>query len=143
MSTRREAREWTVQLLFQLDLNPDDLDTVFERFWTERKADAMAREFTEGLVRGVRDNLGKIDGMLGKYAEHWDIHRMGVVDRNVIRMAIYEMLFCNDIPPVVSMNEAVDIAKYFSSAESGKFVNGILDRICKDLDRPARRAVDG
>jgi len=143
MATRRDAREWTVQLLFQLDLNPDDLDTVFERFWTERKTDAKAREFTEGLVRGVRDNLGKIDGMLGKYAEHWDIHRMGVIDRNVIRMAIYEMLFCNDIPPVVSINEAVDIAKYFSRTESGKFVNGILDRISKDLDRPARRAVDG
>lgn len=138
MSTRREAREWTVQLLFQLDLNPDDLDTAFTRFWAERKADARAREFTEALVRRVRDNLDRIDGMLKKYAEHWEINRMGVIDRNVIRMAICEMLFCNDIPPVVSINEAVDIAKYFSSTESGKFVNGILDRVSKDLDRPAR-----
>lgn len=140
MSTRRDAREWAVQLLFQLDLNPDgDLDKIFRDFWSDdRKDDAKARKFTEDLVRGVRKNLAKIDEKIRAYAEHWDIKRMGVLDRNVIRMAMYEMLYRHDIPPVVSINEAVDIAKYFSDTASGLFVNGILDRARKDLDRPAR-----
>lgn len=138
MATRRDAREWAVQLLFQLEMNPDDLDVAFRFFWNERKADGRARKFAEGLVRGVLKNLDKLDGTIKKHAEHWDIHRMGVVERNVMRMALYEMFFCNDIPPVVSINEAVDIAKYFSSNVSGKFVNGILDRARNDLNRPAR-----
>ena len=133
MATRREAREWAIQLLFQLDLNPDDLDRTLSMFWDGKKTDDKAREFAESLVRGVRENYSRIDGIIKKYAEHWDIGRMSVIDRNVLRMAIYEMLFCDDIPHVVSINEAVDIAKYFSSSESGKFVNGILDQIRKNL----------
>jgi len=133
MATRREAREWAVQILFQLDLNPGDVERVFDAFWREREADAQARAFAEELVRGIRGELKRIDGLITKYAEHWDLARMAVVDRNVMRIAIYEMLFCEDIPPVVSINEAVDIAKYFNTKESGRFVNGILDRARKDL----------
>ena len=138
MSTRREAREWALQLLFQLDVNPGEQDGAFRDFWSREKASEKARRFVEELVRGVRKNVQEIDGKIQKYTEHWDINRMGVVDRNVMRMAIYEMFFCRDIPPVVSINEAVDIAKYFSNNESGKFVNGILDRARQDLDRPGR-----
>ena len=144
MSKRRECREWVVQLLFQLDLNPPkDLAEVFEWFWADRVADGGARAFTEEIVTGVRDNSAEIDQLIAGLAEHWDINRMGVLDRNVIRMATYEMLHRSDIPPIVSINEAVDIAKYFSSRESGRFVNGILDRVRKGLNRPARKAVDG
>jgi N utilization substance protein B len=143
MSMRRECREWVVQLLFQLDLNPsNELDDVFARFWTGKPADARARAFTEDVVKGVRTQLAEIDRTIAGLAEHWDLHRMGVLDRNVIRMAVYEMLHRNDIPPVVSINEAVDIAKYFSSRESGRFVNGILDSVRRGLKRPARKAVD-
>jgi N utilization substance protein B len=138
MGTRRQAREWGIQLLFQLDLNPGEIDTVFARFWTDKTVDPVMRDFTEQLVRGVRTNLAQIDATIERYAENWHIDRMAAVDRNVMRMALYEMLFCKDIPPVVSINEAVDIAKYFSSNESGRFVNGILDRVRKDLTRPAR-----
>jgi len=139
MTTRRESREWGVQLLFQLDLNPaDNISNVFAGFWQEKQIDQSMREFTENLVLGVRKNLQAIDDTIRKYADNWHIDRMAVVDRNVMRMAIYEMLFCKDIPPVVSINEAVDIVKYFGSNESGRFVNGILDRIRKDIDRPAR-----
>jgi transcription antitermination protein NusB len=139
MATRREAREWAVQMLFQLDLNPsDNIDTAFGRFWSDKQADSDMREFMEQLVRGVRSNLKEIDATITKYAENWHMDRMAVVDRNVMRMAVYEMLFCKDIPPIVSINEAVDLAKYFASNESGRFVNGILDRIRKDIDRPAR-----
>ena len=143
MSQRRDCREWAVQLLLQLDLNPaSNLSSVFDSFWQSREANTRARTFTEEIVSGVREHLTELDERISELAEHWDLKRMGVLDRNVIRMAVYEMLYRNDIPPVVSINEAVDIAKYFSSRESGRFVNGILDRVCQELKRPARKAVD-
>ena len=139
MGERRESREWVVQLLFQLDLNPtDDLDPVFQRFWTDKEAPENARAFAERLVRGVRERVAEIDALIQAHLEHWDLARLAVTDRNVIRMAVYEMLHCMDIPPVVSINEAVDIARYFGMTESGRFVNGILDKIRQGLDRPAR-----
>jgi len=140
MSTRRDAREWAVQMLFGLDLNPQEPDKVFAPFWEDKQVDQATREFTESLVLGIRAQLERLDDIIRKVAQHWDVERMEIVDRNVIRMAVYEMLERPDIPPVVSINEAVDIAKYFSSFEAGKFVNGILDRVRKELDRPARTA---
>jgi transcription antitermination protein NusB len=142
MATRRTCREWTVQLLFQLDLNANDnLDQVFAAFWKERgrKSDARGRAFTEAMVRGVQEHRADIDAYLGQIAEHWAVTRMGAIERSVIRLAIYEMRHCDDVPPVVSINEAIDLAKYFSSSESGRFVNGILDRVRKDVKRPPRR----
>lgn len=139
MATRREAREWCTQMLFQLDLNPtENIDNAITRFWSDKQPDSAMKEFSEKLLRGVRSNMIEIDNTIQKYADNWHMDRMAAVDRNVMRMAVYEMLFCRDIPPVVSINEAVDIAKYFGSRESGRFVNGILDRIRKDIDRPAR-----
>lgn len=138
MATRRQAREWVVQVLFGLDLNPVELDTVFRCFWLEHKADRKAREFMEKTVRGVVEHREEIDRRLKQHAENWDIHRMGIIERNVMRMALYELLQCPDIPAAVSINEAVDIAKYFSNSESGRFVNGILDRARKELGRSAR-----
>jgi N utilization substance protein B len=134
MATRREAREWAVQLLFELDVNPpDDTEEVFQNFWGQQKEDVGQRAFTEALVRGVRQHIDEIDAIVRRFAEHWDIGRMGIVERNVIRMAVYEMRFCPDVPCVVSINEAVDLAKYFSASGSGRFVNGILDRISREL----------
>jgi N utilization substance protein B len=141
MATRRQCREWTLQLLFQLDVNPsNNLAEVFATFWTDKlnKSDARARRFAEELVAGVRQNLDELDGTIKALAQNWDIGRMGIVERNVLRMSLFEMLHRRDIPAAVSINEAVDIAKYFSSGESGKFVNGILDRARKDMKRPAR-----
>ena len=143
MGTRREAREWAVQLLFQLDLNPDSADTAFEDFWTSREADAESRAFVDEVVSGTRARLDEIDASLRRYAENWAVNRMGVIERNVLRMALFEMYFRLDIPPVVTINEAVDLAKYFGSAESGRFINGILDRARKDLDRPSRSSAGG
>lgn len=133
MSTRREAREWVVQILFQLDLNSqDNFDQVFPEFWKDKKPDRKLREFTESLVRDVRKNIIQIDELISRFAAHWELHRMAVIDRNVLRMAICEMML-GDTPHPVSINEAIDIAKYFNSTESGKFVNGILDRVRKEL----------
>ena len=163
MGMRREARERAVQFLFQHDLNqPEHLDEALSHFWESQRAAALAEDkadarwgqqmelppptteetavqaFAEPLIRGVLEHLAEADAQIKKYAQNWDIHRMAVVDRNVLRLAIYEMLHRDDIPPVVSINEAVDIAKRFSTEESGRFVNGILDKIKGDLMRPSR-----
>jgi N utilization substance protein B len=163
MGIRREARERAVQFLFQHDLNkPEDLEQALEHFWNSQRAAAIgedkgaatwgqpvdpgpptaeetaSRLFAEPLIRGVLGHQDQIDSMITKYAKNWDLRRMAVVDRNVLRLAIYEMFHRDDIPPVVSINEAVDIAKKFSTEESGKFVNGILDKVKGDLMRPAR-----
>lgn len=160
---RREARERAVQFLFQYDLNPpEDLEAALARFWESQRAAAIAEEkgkarwnepvelppataeeaatrvFAEGLIRGVLEHRAELDDKIVQYAKNWDLHRMAVVDRNVLRLGIFEMLHREDIPPVVSINEAVDIAKKFSTEDSGKFVNGILDKIKADLMRPAR-----
>jgi N utilization substance protein B len=140
MSSRHDSRVWATQILFQFDFNNIELDMALTEFWNQQSADDASRTFTEKLVRGVREHLTELDQKIQQYAENWDLKRMGAVDRNVMRMGMYEMFYCEDIPPVVSINEAVDIAKSFGSQESGKFVNGILDRARKDLDRPARSA---
>ena len=129
MATRRQCREWVVQLLFILDMNHQELDQLFTDFWADREASSEAKKFTEDHVRDIHTRIGDLDAVLRKYSRNWDLHRIGVIERNVIRMAIYEMLFRDDIPRVVSINEAVDIAKYFGNSESGRFVNGILDNI--------------
>jgi N utilization substance protein B len=138
MSSRHDARLWAVQFLFQRDFNDTELEAALDVFWQERKANPNARVFCEALIRGVELYRDEIDERLRNYAEHWSLERMGAVDRNIMRVALFEMLFCKEIPPVVSINEAVDLAKELSGRESGKFVNGILDRARKDLDRPAR-----
>jgi transcription antitermination protein NusB len=163
MGQRREARERAVQFLFQYDLNqPEDFERALNQFWDSQQTAAIAEDkgkatwgeqaelpppsteeaavrlFAEPLIRGAVEHREKIDEEIKKHAKNWDLHRMAVVDRNILRLAIYEMLFRDDIPPVVSINEAVDIAKRFSTADSGKFVNGILDKIKGELMRPAR-----
>jgi N utilization substance protein B len=129
-----------VQFLFQVDFNGGDLPEALAEFWKDRKAGPKIKTFMEELVRGVLDNKINLDEKLQHYATNWDVKRMGAVDRNVMRVALFEMMHREDIPPIVSINEAVDIAKELSTDESGKFVNGILDRARQDMDRPARAA---
>ncbi len=142
MATRRDARERAVQFLYHWDLNPGkDLTEALARFWQMHGAPAGMRAHAETLARGALDHREALDDCIREYAENWDVARMGAVDRNIMRLAVYEMLHCDDVPPVVSVNEAVDLAKYFCSRESGRFVNGVLDRIRKTLARPARTPV--
>ena len=137
MATRRDGREWALQILFGLDLNPvRDLDKVFDYFFaTFAESDPPIRKFAESIVRGVVAHREDIDAAIEKCAEHWKISRMGVADRNVLRIAMYELMFCEDVPSPVILNEAIDLAKYFNNSESGRFVNGILDRARKELRR--------
>jgi transcription antitermination protein NusB len=163
MGKRREARERAVQFLFQHDINPPaNLEAELAQFWNSQRAAALEDEkgpakwgektelppptveeaetrlFAEPLIKGVLQYRDEIDERIKKHCKNWDFNRIAVVDRNVMRLAIYEMLHREDIPPVVSINEAVDIAKRFSTQDSGKFVNGILDKVRGEILRPAR-----
>ncbi|MDB6020331.1 MAG: nusB [Pedosphaera sp.] len=163
MGKRREARERAVQFLFQHDLNPPEkLDEALDHFWNTQRTAAIAedkgvanwgqkvtlpaptaeeaetRAFADPLIRGALEHRNEADVCIKKHTKNWELHRIAAVDRNILRLAIYEMLHRDDIPPVVSINEAVDIAKKFSTQDSGKFVNGILDKVKSGLMRPAR-----
>jgi N utilization substance protein B len=141
MGLRRDAREAAVQFLYQLDTHkPADVEKALAEFWKQNDVPQNVRDFANDLLRGTVEKLPEIDAKLRTLADNWDFERLAVVDRNILRLALYEMLFRNEIPPVVSINEAIEIAKKFSSAESGKFVNGLLDRVKKELLRPARQA---
>jgi transcription antitermination protein NusB len=129
MGSRRKSRELAMQFLYNLELNHQETDQAFKAFWDMNPADESCKEFAEILAKGTLQNHEKIDGIIDKFAINWDLERIALVDRNILRIAIYEMLFREDIPPVVSINEAVDIAKKYSTGESGKFVNGILDKV--------------
>ena len=138
MGKRRDGREAAVQYLFQRDLNSPDEKTSLEDFWQLRPATKSTRVFGDELIQGVLANQPAIDERIQKCVANYELNRIAAVDRNILRVAIYEMLFCKDVPPVVSINEAIEIAKRFGSDESGRFVNGVLDRIRHDLPRPAR-----
>ncbi len=146
MGTRREGREAAIQYLYQLDLNAREFSAAPDDFWSLRSSStksappAKLRAFAEQIVAGVAANLAEIDTKIKKYAANYELQRIAAVDRNVLRVCIYEMLYCNDVPPVVSINEAIEIAKRFGSEESGKFVNGILDRVRAELPRSSREA---
>ena len=129
MRKRTQARECALKILYQIDMVEDSLDQVFPSFWESHPAPDDVREFTEQLVRGTRDHLSEIDQKIIQYTENWQLNRMAVVDRNILRFAVYELLFIDEIPPKVTINEAVNIAKKYSQDEAGKFVNGILDKI--------------
>jgi N utilization substance protein B len=138
---RRQARELAIQFLYQVDLSGIGWEEALPLFWqAQGEVNASARSFAVDLIRGALTHQADIDARICKYTEHWELQRIAAVDRNILRLAMYEMLFRDDIPPVVSINEAVDIAKKYSTRDSGAFVNGILDRLKLDLPRPARTA---
>ncbi len=138
MGKRRDGREAAVQFLVHCDLNAGSGLADAEAFWKLRDSTKGVRDFASALVSGVLEHQPEVDALISRYAEHYVIERLATVDRNVLRLAIYEMLHRRDIPPVVSINEAVEIAKRYNSDESGRFVNGILDRVKMDLTRPLR-----
>jgi N utilization substance protein B len=150
--SKRLGREFAMQFLYQRELageaaEPDDL----EHFWVQVGESAVipesrdfrrARKYAEALIHGVSVEQEELDRQIGAHATPaWPLNRMAAVDRNLLRVAIYEMLHCPEVPPVVSINEAIEIAKEFSGDESGAFINGILNSIMAGLDRPTRVAM--
>jgi len=135
MGERRLARECALQLLFQFDVSGDEIQEAVEHYWQLKdKASVPVQEFCERIARGCAENAEKIDAIITENADNWRIGRMAVVDRNIMRIAIYEFIYEEDIPPKVTINEAIEIAKKFGGPESTQFINGILDAVHKKLD---------
>ncbi|MBF0492817.1 MAG: transcription antitermination factor NusB [Deltaproteobacteria bacterium] len=133
MGNRRKAREAALQLLYPIDLGKFSPQELFPLFWKNQAEEEGTRDFTEHLVLGVTHNLKEIDELLEKHSTHWKLSRMSIVDRNILRMAVYEILYCEDIPKSVTLNEAIDIGKKFGTEDSGAFINGVLDNLAKGV----------
>lgn len=132
MRKRTKARECALQILYTVDICKDESSAeIMEKYWLEHQEDLPVKEFSHELVKGTLDKIEGIDTLITQYTDNWRIERMAVIDRNIIRMATYELLYATDIPGKVSINEAVDLAKKFGDDESGRFVNGVLDKINK------------
>jgi N utilization substance protein B len=129
MGTRRKARELAMQALFYMDMRSDFSEETFDRFCANFAPKPDVRLFFLRLVRGVLRSQTELDALIERFSENWSLGRMSGVDRNVMRIAVYEMVCCRDIPAKVSINEAVDIGKKFGTEESGAFINGIVDSI--------------
>ncbi|HET6513696.1 MAG TPA: transcription antitermination factor NusB [Thermodesulfovibrionales bacterium] len=137
---RRRGREYALQFLFQFDFTgkrPDKKD--LDEFWAARNGDVEVRAFSEDIIYGTLDNLSAIDATIQKAAENWVLQRMAAVDRNILRCATYELIFRKDIPSTVTINEAIEIAKKFSSTEASSFINGILDKIAGGIKDKRKR----
>jgi N utilization substance protein B len=132
MRRRTQARECALKVLYQIEMTKDNYEDSLKIFWErEPQAEETIKKFAGQLVEGVTKNIKEIDTTISKYATNWQINRMAVIDRNILRIATFEILYLDDIPPKVSINEAVDIAKKYGDTDSSKFVNGILDKISK------------
>jgi transcription antitermination factor NusB len=130
---RRKAREYALQALFQREFTGSQQNLFPDEGPAPSQGEKKETEqFAEALVRGTIDNLEEIDRVIKEAAEHWEMERMAAVDRNILRFAVYEILYRNDIPPAVTINEALEIAKKYSSIEAVPFINGLLDRIAKE-----------
>jgi len=135
MGNRRKSRELAMQALFYMDMNRNDSNESLERFCVHFSASKKARPFFLRLVKGVIQAKAEIDSIIENFSDNWKISRMSCVDRNIMRIAVYELLYCQDIPPKVSINEAIDIGKKFGTEESGAFINGILDSVRMALEK--------
>ena len=128
--TRHDARELALQILFQCDFH-GSTDFWLEQFWADRDTSEPVREFTSELVAGVRTHQVELDGLITFYARNWTVDRMPVVDRNILRQAMYELLWIPDVPAKVTVDEALELAKNFADDETRRFVNGVLDQLIK------------
>jgi N utilization substance protein B len=145
-NSKRAGREMAMQFLYQYDLGSASCDPrELGLFWRKIESadpellDASyrkSRKYADRLIQGVIDHFATIDQHLAKFSEKWNLSRMGAVDRNILRVAVYEMLFCEDIPPIVSINEAVEIGKDFATDKSSAFINGVLNGIKDHIQRP-------
>jgi len=129
MGTRRISREKALQALYYMDMHRDPVEDPVGHFCSCFSENQPTEPFFHLLVDGVQENRATIDAVIERFSSNWKISRMSCVDRNVLRIAVFELLFCTDIPPKVSINEAIDVGKRYGTEESGAFINGILDSI--------------
>lgn len=132
MRKRTKAREYVLQILYQVDITRGNWQEALENFWQTNQVQDIPdelKDFSASLLGGVTEHLKDIDNKISKYAANWQLERMAFVDRNIMRLGCFELLYRQDIPPKVAINEAVELAKKYSGVEAGKFVNAILDQI--------------
>ncbi len=135
MGSRRRARELALQILFQVEITRDPAALVLERFWSAQPAARATRAFAEELVQGVLNHAAEIDAIIEGGAEHWRLERMAIVDRNVLRTAIYELTRRPETPGPVVIDEAIEVARKYGSQESAPFINGVLDGIRRRIEK--------
>ncbi|HUO24432.1 MAG TPA: transcription antitermination factor NusB [Candidatus Aquilonibacter sp.] len=139
MGTRRKSREFALQMLFQSDMGKQTAEQVRRTFWNEHDtASGEVRGFADDLFRVAVNRLAEIDSLIERHAEHWRMERMAAVDRNLLRVAVAEFLNYPETPRAVVINEALEIARKFSSPESVQFVNGVLDSVGKELESASK-----
>ena len=138
MPSRRKARECALQMLFQWDLGKDAPETVERLFWSNTRwiEDESIRAFANKLFHTTAGRVRELDDLIRNHAANWRMERMPAVDRNVLRLGVYELLHCRETPPAVVINEALEIARRFSGDESVQFINGLLDSIRKQIEAP-------
>jgi len=134
MGSRRSAREFALQMLYQAEASGMPISEVERYFWDDTDATVEVREFAARLARGTLDHRDTIDPILVECLEHWRLERLAIVDRNILRLAVYEFLHEPDTPPIVVIDEAIEVARKFGGEDSWQFTNGILDAVRKRLD---------
>ena len=133
MGKRRKSREFALQALYQWNITREGALRILGQFRAHFLAEAEGDEFGEQIVIGVLEHCGQIDQLIEQYSEHWRLDRMSMIDRTILRIATFELLYRDDIPAKVTLNEAIDLGKRFGSTDSGSFINGILDRIQREI----------
>jgi len=142
LGTRRKSRELTLQMLFQADMGKQPADLVRKIFWVQREdIDDEVRGFANDLFRLASERLEEIDALIARHARHWKMERMAAVDRNVLRGAVAEFLGYPETPQAIVINEALEIARKFSTPESVQFINGVLDSVGKEMtpEKPSKK----
>jgi N utilization substance protein B len=133
MGRRRKAREETLRILYRLEFDNRPPEETLAQYWEDKRANQTTREYSTWLANGIISHQKKIDTFIQNASEHWRLSRMAIIDRNILRMAVFELLYEEDITPAIIINEAIEIAKRYSGDEAATFVNGILDAIRKNL----------
>lgn len=131
MGRRRKARECALQILYELEFHENQVEELLENYWQERKESEEVRQYCEWLVRGVVKERSKIDALIQRISKNWRLSRMAIVDRNILRLAAFELEAEPHLEPAIIINEAIEIAKKFSSEEAAHFINGLLDALKK------------
>ena len=135
MRKRRKSREYALQVLFQLNITKQEAIKALSQFQEHFSPNGEADEFLKRLVLGVLEHRQELDRLIEQYSENWRLDRINIIERNILRMALFELLYCEEIPPKVTINEAIDLGKRYGSGDSGGFINGILDRIQNEVVR--------
>jgi len=134
MGNRRYSRELVIQFLYLTEMNEGEVENQLKAFWENNSCkEEGVQSFTEDILKDIFDHKEEIDARLEKYSDNWTLSRMAVIDRNLLRMAASELMYSKTVPPKVAIDEAVEIAKKYGTADSPNFINGVLDRILKEL----------